>query len=471
MIKVYFDTNIYTSLGQPEHGNLLKLLVSSKNSALLFMYSDAHLKDLHRDKSQRKYADLDFIETISENNFLSYEGERDTIAYQYVTPKEAYKYFRPSDQSFEDMLSSVFEDIEDDSLLIILRDLFENQVIDLKIDENLANQPDEVKQLYKRLGLEKSKYNLLEWMSVAGKLMDRFTNDNTIIKDIRRYSKEYLKIDKFNLNIDEVDFSQKLSKTAIRKSFLEFLEDNLAHLKDKDGKISLYNRLTTSFSLLNFYGFDNEKNKKVKFTSTTTDAEHYYYSMYCDVVVSDDAGFVQKAKFLNNVFGIDISVKSLDEFHSSLPMLTDQSFTDAASFFDVVRYEMEKGLVVNATPSIQFRQNNQKIRMTSKYFGIFNYMSIVEMHESGEQYIVLFNDVKRYYHPVFYKDFRSTTNKLFKLFGLDDDFKGQFSEDEMSEVEDSSWAGRHWTIGGLTVRLIKNFNSHRINLLFGPLKK
>lgn len=471
MIKIYLDTNIYTYLQRTEYADVRERINTSKNRALLFMFSDAHLKDLHRDKSERKYEDLEFIESISEDNFLNYEVERDVISYKYVTPTEAYQYYGPSDESYEDLFSSIFEEAGDDALIAMLRNIFESQSIDLKLEENLASHPDEVKQLYKRIGLEKSKYNLLEWMSVAGKLMDRFSNDDSIIKDVRRYSKEYLNVEKYNLNIDEIDFSQKISETVIEKSFLDFLEDNLAHLKDKDGKISLFNRLTTSFSLLNFYGFDNEKNKKVRFTSTTTDAEHYYYSMYCDIVVSNDEGFLQKARFLNNLFGIDIEVVSLEKFCDSLPLLVDQSFSSLETFFNVIKYEMENGLIVDTHPSIRLNQSNQKMKLAGKYFGIFNYMSIVEIYENYDQYIVLFNDGKRCYHPVFYKDFRSTTNKLFELMGLDDNLKGEFLEVEMKMVEDSSWEGRVWTVNGLTIRLIRNFESHRVNLLFGPLNK
>lgn len=75
-MRIYFDKQIFSYLfknEKPEYVDLLKKLYDYKQNSL-FCYSHAHLLDLKNDKTDIKFQELKFIETLVDDNYLSYHA-------------------------------------------------------------------------------------------------------------------------------------------------------------------------------------------------------------------------------------------------------------------------------------------------------------------------------------------------------------------------------------------------------------
>ncbi|MFK7775111.1 MAG: hypothetical protein AB8F94_23420, partial [Saprospiraceae bacterium] len=245
MIRVYLDTNIFSYFKRGEFEKLYEKLKILSEEKILFFYSQAHLNDLHSDRTDNKFEELKIIEQLCNDNFLHQDIEKNSIKNSLVVPLVAYEHFKPEDESFESLFSNVFSDLAEFGEFGQIIKLLESQEIDIGLENHSSNNTLEAKELYQKLGIEKSKYSMKEWMNIVGKMIDKFQSDDSIIKDVRRYSKEHLQLEKFKVNIDEINFNENLAKTVIGKSFMELLDEQLEIGKSKDGTITRFNRVTT----------------------------------------------------------------------------------------------------------------------------------------------------------------------------------------------------------------------------------
>ncbi|MFT4611472.1 MAG: hypothetical protein ACJA1H_002617 [Glaciecola sp.] len=83
MVRIYFDKQIFSHLFKQEKSQYVILLEKiRKQKASLFCYSHAHLLDLKNDKTDIKYSELEFIDSIVNDNYLSYhEIKKKTSCY------------------------------------------------------------------------------------------------------------------------------------------------------------------------------------------------------------------------------------------------------------------------------------------------------------------------------------------------------------------------------------------------------
>lgn len=473
MIRIYLDTNVFSKFKRGELEHLFNRLQELHEKKTLIFYSQAHLNDLSRDSTDNKYQELQVMKKLCSNNFLQYDFEKDYIRNPLAFPHEAYEYFIPEDSSFEKIFSEVFsidEETDESGLIKASIDYFMSQEVDLELDKHRINSTTEAKEILKSLGITKSRFKMSEWIEIVGQMMDKFGGDNSIIKNLRRLSKEYLEVEKFNVNIDDVNFNQNLAKTQLGKSFLELLEEQVDLLKPKDGQITRYSRISTAFNMLNFFGFDNEKNKKVKFLNTQHDGEHCIYGSICDVVVSDDKGFRQKTKFLYNLYKLDTLVYSVEEFIKVLPTIIDKDVCSVKELNELVNYDLENGLIISVNTSIIKEQKNDVIKLRNRYFNHFNRLSRVSLISDNSKYLVLYRNSSEIYSQIFTKDYKNMIDRLHRVFGADDFFRKGFDEKDQEQLDSGNWIGRTWTYNETTYRLLRNPDSGKINLQIGPLK-
>ncbi len=88
-MRIYLDSNVLQDLKEHRYKDLLNLIRSDRPRNV-YCFSEAHLHDLNRDKTEIKYTDMDFIESIVENNCWYYDKN---VRFKYRTPKEYYKDF------------------------------------------------------------------------------------------------------------------------------------------------------------------------------------------------------------------------------------------------------------------------------------------------------------------------------------------------------------------------------------------
>ena len=93
MLKVYFDTNVYSDICKGLDKGFIETIYALAESKVLFLYSQAHLNDLSVDKTDNKYEELRIIEEIAEDNFLHQDTESDQIINSLLKAKEAFELY------------------------------------------------------------------------------------------------------------------------------------------------------------------------------------------------------------------------------------------------------------------------------------------------------------------------------------------------------------------------------------------
>ncbi|HEY9196150.1 MAG TPA: hypothetical protein VIM77_07785, partial [Mucilaginibacter sp.] len=120
MPRIYLDTNVFSNLKNDKDSRFHELndLLKIYKKKLSFYFSVAHIADKRKDKTDFKFEDFKFMETLVGDNYIAYDPiERITSLY-LATPL------------------MVFEDNEGDELEI-LKDFFEPKESDNPIIRTL----------------------------------------------------------------------------------------------------------------------------------------------------------------------------------------------------------------------------------------------------------------------------------------------------------------------------------------------
>lgn len=123
MSRIYFDSNIYSYLranSQPLYQQLNELLSLYKTN-LTFFFSHAHIRDKKKDSTQHKFADFTFMESFTQDNYLSYHILRKNTSQYLATPLmafndekdfgEEYLQYTPDTQAYKDVRKLIDEGI------------------------------------------------------------------------------------------------------------------------------------------------------------------------------------------------------------------------------------------------------------------------------------------------------------------------------------------------------------------------
>ena len=88
MITIYLDKQVFSHLfnAREEKYSLLRDKILSHKDEFIFFYSNAHLFDLQDDKTDIKYAEMEFMQSIVDGNRLIYEFPRQEVMKQ--SPRE-----------------------------------------------------------------------------------------------------------------------------------------------------------------------------------------------------------------------------------------------------------------------------------------------------------------------------------------------------------------------------------------------
>lgn len=270
MIKVYLDTNIYSYFREDRNdpndelislAKRLKTFLIERKDKLLCFYSEAHIFDLKKDKSENWKNELKEIQNIAYNNFLSRDHQSHQTSHQLVTPDIIFpEYTNP--ENLEELLN-----------LEQLKDLPESQkrkideILDIQIPFNFQETSGnkELDGLILLLfGERKDAYTFRDILNQAPIFLNQLFSNPKSFQGIRKMMLDFLQLkEKWGISLDEEDFMGKLKFTPIGKEFFDFIGDSLSKKKEDPGYD--YDFFTSSYSMLNALGIDFEKNRKVKF--------------------------------------------------------------------------------------------------------------------------------------------------------------------------------------------------------------
>jgi len=467
--RIYFDKQIFSHLfkgEKAEYKELLNFLIKNQER-FLFCYSHAHLRDLKNDKTDIKYRELEFMETLVKDNYLSYHAiEKKTSCY-LVRPLKAFKDIEEDDETIS--FENLFDDFDLSSATDEQRkqfgkakDLFYNQKLDFEFSQ-IEDLPDDISApLKKVLPSEISSMTLMEWTEHFMGMISSMEEDKSIYKGLRNIVDKYINNGRFSIEHDEIDFNDDLKNSVLQKSFIEYVNSNLNPKGDKE--ITDYDFHTNAYSTLDLLGISKEPSKSVKFKNLMNDGYHSYYGGFCDYVVSDDRGFLKKTKVIYKLLNINTKVMHIDDFIPFFSLLSKQTETSPSAFFGLLLKDLKNGIVIGSKPSIRFNRYTTTIKPYHKYLGYFNLID--SMQEDSQDYIYLYRKTKNYSYFNFFREYEGIINKAIRLFGIDFNNKLSFDWDtEIKEIKDGKWEGRFWDFGKLTVLIDINAGTRDLGLL------
>ena len=433
-MRIYLDSNIFQRLKKESFSNLLQLINEDKKHNI-YCYSEAHVLDLVRDSSNHKNHDLEFIEKIVDDNFWHYNKE---ILFDFIKPLEYLN-------SIDTETNFSIEDTLNDNTFPF--SLLKNILLDcpLPFNEILSqNQtPSDFPESLKKVFLEST--NMYEF-TVA------FTKYSNEIADTQKKFKEQLKFLKENqskidinkhLGIEGFENGKLIDKIKFRDTLIKYF------LKDKSA-IYKYDLFLSLYNSLEIFGFVNGSLKKQELPNMINDGRHAFFGSYCDIVVSLDKDFVNKTKFIYDLFDIKTNVLNLEEYQNWLEFSPQQI---ALTFLDLIK---ECNLdFSNMTELLRENQDEKHMvlyKLDQTYFSYFDVIGLV--FSEKPQYYFFTKDFNNQSSGTFIKEIKYVTNRLINELGCDINGNGEYKE---GEIIDGIWQGRVWLFENVQINLnIKN---------------
>lgn len=450
MNRVYLDSNIYRYLKINQGNNtssLFENLIQSKDD-VMFYYSCAHLSDLSRDKTDRKFQDLLFMEQLVDTNFLNLNSDDVFVNVQIASPTDAFNSmnFAPINEIVN--FQELFEDMEiDDDDSIELREAKEklklifNMPLSALGIPNLSNSFEEDNPINKLLPGLSSNGTFLDLMKGMINTFDNLYEDPSVWREFRSYSIKSLGNNLFNIDVNDNNFNELLKDTPLQKSFLEFVEETFTHNKSLE-KQREYNYFINAYNCLNLLGLDKEENKKVVFSSFQNDAQHAYYAAHCEYLVSEDKQLLLKARILYNLFGIETKVLNFEEFENLINQNKKKELS-IESFGKNLNEVFENGSLQD---NFEIENQDKSVlvyKLDESLFGFFNKLNLIIKRNDSPMYI-FYNEIKNYSRFTSFKEFDKIINKIVSVLGTDINGKNEFTEEDKKLIIEDNWDGRIW---------------------------
>lgn len=475
MERIYFDKQIFSHLfkgEKPLYQNFLKDLIDNKDR-FLFCYSHGHLLDLKNDKTDIKYKELDFMESLVGDNYLSYHALDKRTSCYLAKPNEAFKDVDVEDEPFS--FSSIFEDLdlsyatqEQAKQLKNATDILKNQKLDFGFLQNQEIPKELNDTIGKFLPVGLNPMSIIEWTEHFMGMLKTMEDDKTAYKGLRNVVDKNINNGKFTVEYESIDFNDDLKNSVLQKTFIEFVNNNLNPNGDKT--ITDYDFYIQAYFTLDLLGISKEPSKNVKFKNVMNDGYHSYYGAFCNYVISDDQGFLKKTKVLYKLLGINSNVYHIEEFIRYFSILKNSLEKDSDTFSKLLVNDIKNGLVLENKNSLKYNRQTTTIKPFHTYLGYFN--RIESINEDNQNFILLRRKTKNYSYFSFYREYEGIINNAFKLFGYDKNLKGKFIwETEIIEINNGVWEGRFWDFDSLTIFIEINKGINEICLLISTKDK
>ncbi|WJS94765.1 hypothetical protein NYQ10_22055 [Flavobacterium johnsoniae] len=438
MKRVYLDSNVFRYLKQ--NPDLLEMTFDVINN-FMFYYSYAHLADLSRDKTDKKFDDLIFMENLVDQNFLNLQPDRKYVNVQIVSPTKAFESltnFNFSDINFHDIIDDAFpkdnSTPEIDKAKELLKIFLTFPIKSLGMEDLNFQTKDSAVDIISPNGTN----SILEYLEKLVKTFDNLNTDVKLWRELRNYTIESLNFSNFEIDIQNIEFDKQLENTKLKSTFIEFVENALSSFKKKENR-DQYNFFITAYTCLNLLGIDKEKNKKVVFSSFQNDAQHAYYAAHCEYLVSDDEQLLFKAKALYNLLNINTKVLHANEFFNNLNKIGCNGELEFEDFMNRLR-NLENN--INFSESTSF-EGQTFFRLNDSYFDYFNEMQIIKV-ENENPIFAFYKEYENYSNFSSFEEMELITNRIVRALGRDLYNLKSYSENDTLQIKNDEWQGRIW---------------------------
>lgn len=401
MVTIYLDKQVFSHLfnAKEEKYSLLRDKILSHKDEFIFCYSNAHLFDLQDDKTDIKYTEMEFMQSIVDGNHLIYEESKQKVMEQ--SPRSAFETISKIGD-FSWLENFDFSQITEEQRNAI------NNIVDISIkdlrgeldfDWLTKRVPISADELQIDPSLFTSLMKFISYNFYENKESYKIIRDNTIAK----YNPTSITAKGENV------FNEQLASSPLGLSFMDIIKATLTQtgLSSADFATVYY----MSYMLLDLFGVNKETRKKVKFKNMQADCCHSFFGSYCDCIVSDDEGMRLKSKTLYNFFNFGTKVYSIDEFIEKFDEAIANNKKTAREYFDEVLFDYIKRKVIRVETKSE--QSLTYLNTSYKYFGYFNHM--IERKSKDETVIILHknNDLKQ---PILAKELEIIVNRIVRVF-------------------------------------------------------
>lgn len=423
-MRIYLDTNVYSSLKSESFETLYSNIVNDKTNNI-YLFSEAHIYDLIRDVTEQKFSDMDFIEGICGNNCYYFDK---SIQYNFFTPKQYYGRYDWTPMLLHDEMD-FFEPITQALKLIPIR------ISDyLKPEQIPTDCPkDFIKLLNQSTNLYEFFYSFLDF---TGNL----TNEQIKFREFLKYLHKHSLTGKIyeQVGIKGFDGINITDQIAFKDSYTNYIY-NVSTLKD------IYSVFCLMYNSLEFLGLVKGKPRKQRMTNLINDSRHSYFGSFCDIVVSRDEDFLNKCEFLYSTLGLDTIVCDLVTFETIVKdrALFPSSYTALIQAIEDFENGEIRRLVGDDGREYFIKDLDQF------YYGYFD--SLAFTREEKLNRFVFSKERKSFSQRAIQPELEYLTNQFVDEFGLDMNSRGVW---DPIELKDGEWTGRQWINDGLLTELI-----------------
>lgn len=450
MPRIYLDSNVFSNLKDPKdpaHITLKELLEKYKDNITL-VFSHAHIRDKKNDSSDMKFDDFKFMETLVQDNYLSYHAIDQCSSSYLATPKMVYD--DELDESLDELLN-FFEPTDDDDQQIIA---FKNHLAsaldktEIKVEQTMLESGVEKEMIDRLFNGKDGNPTLLDITKGVANLTKDIITDGLTYKNLRNLIESGLGQQLDEVKQDKFGLNDAFRNSFFQKTFVEFIKDSV-HVKDKS-KVPYYEFYTLSYHVLDMLGISKDKlGKKNKYGNLLNDALHSYYARYCDVLVTNDKGLREKSTILYHMYEVSTQIVSVEECNELLNDIGVDTDVDQRHLFTKIGYDVQ-----NSERKFlgKFGEDKEVYRLgeISRYFNFFD-VFLIEISEKTSRYILCKSDTSYLSEPNF-REMGKIIDRLIKLFGKDSTGAGFFDFNAETEPH-SGPIQRTWEFETFTLTL------------------
>ena len=461
MARIYFDKQIFSSLFKSDKKEYEKLLEILEYKKPLICYSHALLLDLKNDKTDYKYKELNFIEKLVKDNYLSYHALDKKTSPYLAKPLKAFEDVENENNDID--FDEIFN-IQDDSLsesekkiFKILRELVYETSFNLNVDDFKTKDFPILNKLFPEM---KKSMSLIDFMEYGTELVNTLNEDKALYKELRKISDDHINNGKFIIKYNDVDFNEDFKNSILKKTFIEHINHSLNPNEDRE--VTRYDFFTNAYINLDILGISKESRKSVRFKNLMNDGLHSYYGAYCDIVVSEDKGFLKKSKVLYKLLNIDTRVVNTTEFVNIL----NKEFTkdkSALDLFNRIHKFIDDENLKNYYSNIETKELTRVYLLKEYFLNYFNHLNVYKTEDINNLYFYKLR--KNYSYFGMYREYELIVNSCYNLFGLDAFGRKEYDfENENLQMKNGNWQGRYWDFGIL--KIIVDLNKNYFNEIF-----
>lgn len=401
MVTIYLDKQVFSHLfkAKEEKYILLREKILSHKDEFIFFYSNGHLFDLQDDKTDIKYDEMKFMQSVVDGNRLIYEDSKQIVVKQ--SPCDVFETIgRLDDYSWLENFD--YSKITEEQRIAI------NNIVDISMKDLRGELDFDWLTTRTPIVVDEPLMDMSAFTSLLKFISSNFYENKTSYKIVRDNT-----IAKYNPTSitaeDENVFNDQLAASPLGLSFLDMVKAVLTQtgLPSTDLAIVYY----MSYMLLDLYGINKECRKKVKFRNMQADCAHSFFGSYCDCIVSDDEGMRRKSKTLYKLFNWGTKVYSIDEFIEKLDEAIINNKKTACECFQEVLgdYHVKQAKRTESTPE----RTITYFDTTNKYLGYFNCMVGVE---SKDAKIIFLHKNNDFDHTILMKEIEIIVNRVVRIF-------------------------------------------------------